>query len=372
MPTPTPPGRPPEGPGIRMSAVVMTHPARLAAAERLVAAYPGLGLRIVCDPSPGTPGGTLRTSRLAWSDVAPGATHHLVVQDDSILHPDFPALLAPAVAAMPEHALSFFTEWGSRTSNALRLAALAGAGWAEVVDTYMPAQVLVLPAGAAVRFDAHAAASGHTEDDMALLPFLRSEGLRALVSVPNLVEHAESPSLAGNDEPHGIRRAACYPPGPVDALGAAVLGGLTCVPYFSWFSGHARYQERDDTGSDLWKAGPARELLRDRGMGDRRIASFLARARAQRAESAFLTRHLAEEQVSALATTACALGAVAAGLAPGGLCLDSPAATGSLATLAPGGLRRCLSREALAEVARRLAPLVAEWTRIGAEEADAR
>src|SRR4051794_21448311 len=99
---------------VRLSAVVMTHPRRLAAARALAARHPDLDLRLVVDPRPDAPPNALRTARAAWKAVAAGATHHLVVQDDMLLADGIGALLTRAATALPGQVLSLFTEWGSR------------------------------------------------------------------------------------------------------------------------------------------------------------------------------------------------------------------------------------------------------------------
>ena len=147
-----PGARPPE---VRLSAVVMTHPRRRAAAEALRDLHPDLDLGIVVDPDPDGPPDALRTARLAWSAVRDDATHHLVVQDDMRLIDGFAAHAARAAAAMPGQVLCFFTEWGSRTSHALRLATLEGASWVPVIDPYVPTTALLLPAEVAQIGRAH-------------------------------------------------------------------------------------------------------------------------------------------------------------------------------------------------------------------------
>src|SRR5437660_12652471 len=127
----------------------MTHPARVQSAERLGAEHRDRDLRIACDPAPELGPATLRTARAAWAMVAPHATHHLVIQDDVILPDRFFEHVAAALACRPDSALAFFAEWGCATATAIRVAALRGASWAEVVDWYVPTQALALPAAVA-------------------------------------------------------------------------------------------------------------------------------------------------------------------------------------------------------------------------------
>src|SRR5581483_4321990 len=120
-----------------------------AAAQALRRRHPELDLRIIVDPDPGGTPNALRTARAAWRAVRPGATHHLVVQDDMLLVDGFAKHVRAAAEAMPHELLCFFSEWGSRTSHAVRLAALAGASWTPVLDPYVPTAAHLLPASVA-------------------------------------------------------------------------------------------------------------------------------------------------------------------------------------------------------------------------------
>ncbi len=207
----------------------MTHPSRRAAAERLRHSHPELPFRIVTDPAPGGPASALRAARRAWGAVADGATHHLVVQDDMLLADNFSTYLELAVAARPDDVLCFFTEWGSRTSHAVRLATVDGRSWVPVLDPYIPTAATLYPAGIAREL---AACEGFdVADDVLLLRFVRERGITPYVSVPNLAEHASSPSLIGNDLLMGPRRSAYFAPG---ALGGGVWDGAVS-PHLSIF-----------------------------------------------------------------------------------------------------------------------------------------
>src|SRR5262245_51611110 len=131
---------------IVLSAVVMTHPRRIAAAEALRQRHPELDLGIIVDPDPGGAPDALRTARLAWAAAGEHATHHLVIQADMLLVDGFAKQLHAAIEAMPDGLLCLFSEWGSRTSHAVRLAAIAGASWVPVLDPYIPTAAHVLPA----------------------------------------------------------------------------------------------------------------------------------------------------------------------------------------------------------------------------------
>ncbi|MBR7836072.1 hypothetical protein KDL01_22540 [Actinospica durhamensis] len=201
------PGTPPAR--VRLSAAVMTHPSRLAEAERLLAALADLEPAMVIDPDPAGPPSSLRTARHAWAAVAPDATHHLVLQDDAWPAAGFARQARDAAARRPGHAISLFTHWGSRTSFAVRLAALIGHGWAEVIDGYTPTVGLILPAAAARAF-AGLGEARTAKDDVEMRGFLLRRAIPSCVIVPNLVEHLGTDSLVGNDR-LGPRRSACPP-----------------------------------------------------------------------------------------------------------------------------------------------------------------
>ncbi len=193
---------------VRLSAAVMTHPGRLTAARALRDALPELDLRIVVDPDPGRPDSCIRNSRRAWALSEPSATHHLVLQDDVRICSSFSARLLKAVGERPDEAVSLFTEWGSYTSYAVRLSALAGMTWAPVIDPYVPAVGLVLPRASARAFSTDADLSV-LQDDVALDRLLHAHDVRTSVVVPNLVEHLEGESLVGNQH-MGVRHASYF------------------------------------------------------------------------------------------------------------------------------------------------------------------
>lgn len=132
----------------------MTHPARYELANHLRELHPELNAVVVTDSTQST----LASAQAAWRAAAADATHHLVLQDDVSLCGGFLDAVHDAIAMRPGDALALFTEWGSRTAHLGRIAALRGAGWAEVADEYVPTVALAdralgtLPAGALRRF----------------------------------------------------------------------------------------------------------------------------------------------------------------------------------------------------------------------------
>lgn len=193
-----------------ISVSVMTHPRRAAHAEALASAFEEFAVRVVTDPDPAGRPSTVRTAREAWKPFDHAATHHLVIQDDVFLHPQFEPQVIDAVAAQPDAVLSFFSEWGSFTSHAIRVGAFIGAAWIPQVDTYLGTQAALMKAGLAQEFaDWLRGLSFEVPDDHALFEFAHTRGLKHFVSNPNLVEHDVGESLIGNAS-QGLRRATVF------------------------------------------------------------------------------------------------------------------------------------------------------------------
>ncbi|MCC9154142.1 hypothetical protein LZP81_19520 [Streptomyces parvulus] len=352
--------------GPRLSTVIMAHPRRRAAAEALGEAHPALAARVVTDPEPLGPPSALRTARLAWRSVSPDATHHLVLQDDAVLSPDFADTVAALAAARPRDAISLFTEWGSRTANAVRAAALLGHAWAPVVDDYLPSVALVLPASLARGFEEYAAAKAAPDatDDVTLLDYLHD--VDRVVPVAGPVDHANPPSLVGNDV-MGPRSAACL--APAGDPGGTVLPAMRAVPYFCWWEQLAVVHLRDPASPGGWRRVPAEEALLERGIGRERVVAALRRALEGVPHRELIHERVSDVLLAEVWTTAYALGVVTRDL--GGFPdLARPAARQALATLAPGALRRVVPVRRLAAAGELLFPLVAAAVLEGAADAE--
>lgn len=216
----------------RLSGSVMTHPKRLAAARRLAAGAPPGALSVVVDPEPTGIPSVLRTALAAWSAIESGATHHLILQDDMLLSDTFFERAQRAMELMPDAALSLFAVWDSRNGAAMRFGALAGARWVAAVNEYTPCPALILPREVAAGFVAYARPQLYTwPDDILMYRFLRAEKVRCFVSVPNLAEHDDPPSLSGNAF-RGPRRSACFLPSDPVGEESTALGGLSVVPFY--------------------------------------------------------------------------------------------------------------------------------------------
>jgi hypothetical protein len=335
----------------------MTHPARVRQARDLRDQHPELNAIVVTDSGRSS----LGCAQAAWRAVAPEATHHLVLQDDVELCEGFLDAVLAAVAIRPGDALALFTEWGSRTAQLARIAAIRGATWAEAVDEYVPSLALVLPAETARRFGRYQASEGVAADDVAMRAFLDETGMAAYVRVPNLVEHRDAPSIAGNDE-MGERRSVCYFT-RASRTSLRTVAGLDVVPHFSWWEGRSVCCVRS---GETWGKTATRDLLAGRGLDpDAVVADVLPLAAGSQ---------VSEILLSGLCLTAFAIGMIAG---PGDTSAikdqvirdqavrDQLIRDRALGTFPSGGLRRFVPRSALPAVSERLRPMVAAAVQSG-------
>ncbi|MEV0374402.1 hypothetical protein AB0I10_32190 [Streptomyces sp. NPDC050636] len=207
---------------------------------------PVLGLdSAVVDPDPDGPPSALRTALAAWAAVTPGATHHLVLQDDVAAPASLHDLVRRSVQRHPDDALAFYAAWNTRNGAAVRLAALVGAGWVRgVPEEFTPTQAVCLPVATAEEFRRYARGSADRHDDEVLSAYLRRTGRMSLTAVPNPVEHIDTGSICGFDW-DGVRRSACplQEPGIASALETGwVLEPPGCLPYMRQGEGHARVE----------------------------------------------------------------------------------------------------------------------------------
>ncbi|WP_283137881.1 hypothetical protein [Rhizohabitans arisaemae] len=201
-----------DGSRVAVGVTVMAHPRRAEAAEALAERL-GDATGIVYDPKPDGPPNPLRTALAAWSRCPDGTTHHLVVQDDVEPVPSLPAAAERAARRFPDAVLSLYANSVSSNGAASRVALLAGYTWVvAAADEYFPTLAVIAPCEVAHAFTAWCRTRpdpGSRGDDERLAEFLAPNGHPALLRVPNLVDHRELPSLAGNDH-HGLRRSVCF------------------------------------------------------------------------------------------------------------------------------------------------------------------
>ncbi|SDZ35237.1 hypothetical protein SAMN05421504_11395 [Amycolatopsis xylanica] len=197
---------------VQLSVAIMHHPSRADRIGELVRSCAPLAARVVTDPDPGGPPSPLRTAKKAWAAIEPGATHHLVLQDDIHLMPGFGHQLPQAVAAQPSAALTLYVNWHSTpNSYFVRRAVESGSAWAPLFPGFVPTLGLVLPV------DEARALAGYLEtvpddvrhDDRAIATFVADRAIPVLAAVPHLLEHGTLSSVAGN-ELDGERHAAVF------------------------------------------------------------------------------------------------------------------------------------------------------------------
>lgn len=355
-------------PDISMS--IMTHPRRLGSARRLRDSHPELDLRIVMDPLPDGPPSPLRTSAVAWAAVSDTATHHLVLQDDVMLCAGFRQELAAAVRTKPWAALSFFTHWVSHVSHAVRVAALCGFTWTEVVGKYLPSVALLAPADVSRDMAAHLASADTTKDDVAIRQYLHQTGVEAYVAVAGLVEDLDLPSLAGHNEYRPLR-AACFvgtgsrrqPHGwDSSSLRPSVL------PYRDESVAEAVCFRHDPHSAALAQHSPICGELERYGVSVREIEDTVA---SLFPECATRDPRLPLRPVADLWSCAFVLGARAAQSSPGGAsaALGRPLAKAGLSTLIRGVFRKEADAPTLETMRSRLTTLVRAAVRRGWAEA---
>ncbi|WP_051326037.1 hypothetical protein [Glycomyces tenuis] len=330
------------GDDVRLSAAIMTHPARAGHARELAARLPELDPVCVVDET-GPDRGNLANALRAWAAVGDDATHHLVLQDDVILCDRFTELVHSAVRSRPDEAVSLFCEWGSRTATLVRAAAWQGLSWARAVDMYTPSQALVMPRAVALDFVA-SAADPDGPDDLALASHLRRTGVPSVVTVPNLLEHDDRPSLTGNGF-QGLRRSACPPPPGIGPLAAseAAGSGLVWLPYVSWMRVYAEWCYCGTIAEPAWIGEPADTKL-PKGFAKAELADAFAEA--LDAADPALRRAVSEVTLFEFWTAYTALG-----LAVPGAARPGPLAETAFGTALPGAFRRYLSASALEALA---------------------
>ncbi|MCX2926057.1 hypothetical protein [Streptomyces sp. NEAU-W12] len=354
----------------------MTHQLRLEMAEELRDGHPHLDMRIACDTGPHGERGSLRAARLAWAAAGPEATHHLVLQDDVRLTKDFLTAAQSLIATRPDGVTSLFVEWGAWTASVARIAALTGAGWAEVVDNYVPTQAVIMPVRIAKDVSEYfdVALRGDEPDDVALRDYLRSAGLTPYVSVPNLVEHRDVSSLTGNHR-HGLRCATCWasaaPPSGVDLRRSVT--GIDTVPAMAWWGEPGAYfRIRDPEASEGWRKIPALKVLDGLGLSEhdvRRLGRHALRSE-ESAESAraLLGEHLLFELWLAsfsLGLRAADVGAALTSEVPTAAGISTPAGRRALATMALGAVRNLVPRRLFSTATAVLTPIVRGAVRLG-------
>lgn len=253
-----------------LSMAIMTHPARSAMARSLVDLL-GDEVTVVMDPDPGGAPNPLRTCVEAWAAFEEGSTHHLVLQDDVVPSADLLSVSRSAAERFPRSAVAFYSNWDGPDGSAVRLGALAGAGWVSAIDDiYTPTLALMLPVDHAARFseEARALVPTRREDDAVMLEYLERHRVPVVLSIPNLIEHQGTESIAGNSVERW--RSACNFPhsGRPDSH---VMDGLNVVPHYREGAAYVLLLEDDSAGRRKWRRAPWREAEEAIGVDADRI-----------------------------------------------------------------------------------------------------
>ena len=244
-----------------VNAVVMGHPSRQTSAEGLARTLGGCPA--VLDPLPEGPTSSRRTVRAAWARAPAEATHLLVVQDDAIAAAWTMEEARQLATLFPHAAVSLFSEWATRSASLARTSCLVGATVVPVCDPFTPSVALMMPRQLADDFAADDRWPDQQDDDKALARFLHEREVPAYLSVPNLTDHGDLPSLVISDPVRGefmrpLRRSAAFhrPSAPWRLVESVrftpshhPIGGVSLVL-------------RDEQGR--WSDSPTAELLRAR------------------------------------------------------------------------------------------------------------
>ena len=359
---------------ISLSAAIMTHPRRADGAQRICAAHPDLDAQVVMDPQPSGPPATLRTGRAAWESMAPGATHHLVIQDDVTLCPGFRQKAMQAIAARPNDPLVLFASWGSRSGQSLRLGALLGYSWVHNEDPYVATQAVILPAHLARGFvEASRRYPADMPDNWALEQFLSSRSIAPLVASPNLVDHDADGSMLGNDVFLGPRRSVT-PWSEEEAATSGAYGGDVftplCIPLLDGAGAFASaYFPQANAGAN--RAMAALSFLVEAGLSRATIGDLFASDLARTPAAAPAESGLGYPVLAQSWLVAFLLGVVTS-YHQGGtdserleVALRAPMAGRAIDSLAPGLLARLVPLDRLGPLSARLGPLCMAGLRTG-------
>ncbi|MFC4336908.1 hypothetical protein [Salininema proteolyticum] len=193
---------------IRLSTAIMHHPSRTELIAHLLGRSASLSPEVVADPEPDGVPSPLRTAKRAWAAVGDDATHHMVLQDDVTPAPGIADHLQAVVSRHPDAGISLCVNWNSpHNSYLVRRAALRGASYAALTyREWVPTFGFILPADLARSMAAYLAEypDAYRDDDELVAGFCRENGVPVFACLPNLLEHSDLPSVAGNDD-HGER-----------------------------------------------------------------------------------------------------------------------------------------------------------------------
>lgn len=140
--------------------------------------------------------GVWPTAKRAWEAIDIGATHHLVLQDDVVLCPNFFEVVKEVIAARPNHPIGPFTRRGACVEAAAR-----GEFWATIDGgAWGPAFILPVPMlREYLAWERVNVRTNFPHDDERLAMFLTATKRPSWATVPSLVEHVATRSLMGHN-----------------------------------------------------------------------------------------------------------------------------------------------------------------------------
>lgn len=339
----------------------MAHPSRRASVERLRRQVPGLA--VAFDPEPTGPPTSVRSAALAWAGAAPGATHHLVLEDDAVPCDHLLEHCETLCRAFPGTAISLFVNNSARTAAVARMAVWSGHDAAPVVDPYVPTQGLLLPAAVAHGLATFLRDHDDLDEpgDVATLRYLRAADVPVVVVVPNAVDHADMTSIMGNED-HGRRESVCFT-GQAGGAGT-VFDPPAVVPYLSESTGRSHVV---GFSSAVPLRVPTVDVLHLLGQDLVELQSMLPSNLAQECASFGIgPDHLLEVWLTAWASGSVLTGAGRASLDTVEETTTTRAGRAAARSLGRGGLERVVPDTALAAACDSLGEVVRHGLLVGA------
>ncbi len=194
-----------------LSIAVFTVPSRYQRLQRLLESIPQQ-VTVITDSGDGH----WPTAKRAWRAHRPGATHHLVLQDDVIACRDFIPAVYRCIDLAPLEVLSFFSFWKAGHE----LYARGSSHWLRQRQCAY-AQAICLPVELIemwLTWDQNNLRQDRWTDDNRLGAFCYQYGLMVYTTVPSLVQH-EAPSDSVIDKRmNNARRVSPYYIGDQSAL----------------------------------------------------------------------------------------------------------------------------------------------------------
>jgi hypothetical protein len=152
---------------------------------------------------PDGPRSPLRTAKRAWAAIQPGATHHVVMQDDVVPVDHFADHLLQVLRLNPMTGTALATIWTSpKNSYLVRRAAIVGHNLAQLSeDEWTPTLGLALPVQNALGLASYLSRIPDSlrDDDQVISRYIVAQHITIYVTIPHILANGEQPSLTGHD-----------------------------------------------------------------------------------------------------------------------------------------------------------------------------